>query len=185
MVVVGGGGGDEVVSRCVVGVVRDVVGALVAFGVFVSQGCGCSVWVLFKLMVASLSLFSDLVWLCAGLGVLGLVLMWRCSDSAPPGSGLGDDGWCCGEVVVVGGDEVSKSVEICRSQCIWFDLFRVGVDRFILGQCFVSLALGCVFFCHYWPRRVASVVTFVRSAIRLMELVLDSDGPIAFDSRSG
>ncbi|MCH79289.1 hypothetical protein A2U01_0000035 [Trifolium medium] len=55
--------------------------------------------------------------------------MWRYSDLAPPGLGLGYDCRCCGEVVVVvvGGDEVavdaatlfeslkvSKSVEICR-----------------------------------------------------------------------
>ncbi|MCH82416.1 hypothetical protein A2U01_0003222, partial [Trifolium medium] len=45
-------------------------------------------------------------------------------------------------------------------------------------------------FCYYRPRRGAFVVaetcsTVVRPVVRLMELVLDSDGPIAFDSRSG
>ncbi|MCI25892.1 hypothetical protein A2U01_0047083, partial [Trifolium medium] len=35
-------------------------------------------------------------------------------DLAPPGSGLGDDSWCCGEVVVVdGGDEVAVDA-VCR-----------------------------------------------------------------------
>ncbi|KAK2403008.1 hypothetical protein QL285_052483 [Trifolium repens] len=63
----------------------------------------------------------------------------------------------------------------------------------------VFILSGVLFFwClfrHYWPHGGASVVaetcllgffsTFVWSAIRLMKLVLDSDGPSAFDSSSG
>jgi hypothetical protein len=36
---------------------------------------------------------------------------WQSSDLASPGSGFGDDCWCCDEVVVVvGGDEVAVDV---------------------------------------------------------------------------
>ncbi|MCH80795.1 hypothetical protein A2U01_0001569 [Trifolium medium] len=88
--------------------------------------------------------------------------------------------------------KVSKSVEICRSLCIWVDLFRVGVGCFILGQCFCFFGVyfattGLMVVPLSLPRLVClgSRSTFVWSAVRLMELVLDSDGSSAFDSCLG
>jgi hypothetical protein len=111
---------------------------------------------------------------------------------ASPGFGFGDDCWRRGEVVVVGGDEVA--VDVARFAGLYISRLTSSASASAILSSVVFYFFG-VFFATtglmvvplLLPRLdcLGSYSTFVWLAVRLMKLVLDSDGPSAFASSSG
>ncbi|KAK2443080.1 hypothetical protein QL285_014218 [Trifolium repens] len=177
------------------GLVKVVVAALVAvFALAVGGVCNqmffFGVWFV-RVCVQRLGFVAEVedggsgdggVWVQIEVEVVGGMLWFGVAgvDLASSGSGFGDD--CGGEEVVVGGDEVSVSW-LTSSASASTDLSSVVICFF--GVVFATTSLMVV------PQSLSRLVclvfrsTFVWSAICLMKLVLDSDGPSAFASSSG